>query len=223
MPTPMLLGIAGEKESGKNTAAKILEGLCGNDYRFSSKGLADVLKISAAKALGFEEEDDEALIRCMDQLKTCGTVTTTIEWGPNDVQEIRISGREYLQFYGTEAHREVFGDSFWIDYLIPTDEARLYRRWGQPDQSLTQMMMVTDCRFPNEVERVKRLGGLVLEVKKSSSHSGDKHASEKPLPRHLVDEIIHNNGTIEGFEEILVRFFNRRMRAGLSSGSGRWD
>lgn len=224
MTTPMLLGIAGKKKSGKNTAASILEEWCGDEYTARSQGLADVLKVSAARALGLVKETPEQCIAAMDVLKFCGDITTNIEHGQHDIQEIMISGREYLQFYGTEAHREVFGDSFWIDYLLPIDKMSLYRKWGQSDGStLTALMMVTDVRFPNEAERVKEHGGFVLEIRKpEDDEDGDQHASEQRLPARLVDEIINNDEGIAEFDIKIMDFAERRIRDGLGSGLGRW-
>lgn len=227
MTTPMLLGIAGKKKSGKNTAAAILEEWCGDKFTHRSQGLADVLKVSAARALGLIEETPEQCIEVMDTLKFCGDITTRIEHGQHDVQEISISGREYLQFYGTEAHRQVFQDSFWIDYLLPLNEAQLYRKWMQEgvtgEGSLTALMMVTDVRFPNEAERVKEHGGLVLEIRKpEDEEDGDQHASEQRLPAHLVDEIINNDEGLAEFAVKVMHFGERRVKDGLQSGSGRW-
>lgn len=224
MTTPMLLGIAGKKESGKNTAARILEEWCGDKFTARSQGFADVLKVSAARALGLIEETPEQCIVAMEVLKFCGDITTRIEYEQHDVLEIVISGREYLQFYGTEAHREVFVDSFWIDYLLPLNEAMLYKKWLQPNSHrLTQLMMVTDVRFPNEAERIKDHHGFVLEVRKPEDDlEVDQHASEQRLPAHLVDEIINNDEGLAEFAVKVMHFGERRIKDGLQSGSGNW-
>jgi len=35
--------------------------------------------------------------------------------------EHSITGRQALQRYGTEGHRDVFGEDFWVDALLPVD------------------------------------------------------------------------------------------------------
>lgn len=228
---PMLLGINGVKESGKNTAARFLEEWCGELFTARSQGLADALKVSAARSLGFNGTVEECIQFC-NELKQPNVRVLVLETVTPDVslepprQEVftAVSGREFLQFYGTESHREVFGDSFWIDHLLPTDKGRLYAKWDQPDGELTQLMMVTDVRFPNEAERVKELGGLIIKIRRPEvEHGQDGHSSEKPLPAELIDEVVVNDSTPDDFRVKVCHFAQRRIFDGLKSGSGRWD
>jgi hypothetical protein len=95
----------------------------------------------------------------------------------------------------------VFGDTFWIDQVLPTpapgkpevDLHNLDYRFGGAD-----VAVITDVRYPNEAERVQALGGCVIEVTRPGLNS-DGHASETPLPRELVDLVIENDGTLEDY------------------------
>jgi hypothetical protein len=113
-----VIGLTGRARAGKDTVAGIIaDELPG--LRVVRQGFADKLKVSAALALGFEGEERE-LIATMDALKVCGSVVAKVEHGPDDVQESQLSGRHFLQRYGTEAHRNVFGEDFWLDAVLPT-------------------------------------------------------------------------------------------------------
>jgi hypothetical protein len=236
MQTPMLLGIAGFKESGKDTAGKFLKEWCAlNRFRGRTQGLADDLKWSAALALGFEGTREEC-IAFANSLKADGVYVEVMKFNSREELDAdpevqykspimtKITGREFLQNYGTESHREVFGDDFWIDNLIPLDEVRLARKWGEQDGPsglllMPDLMMVTDCRFPNEAERVKDLNGFVLEIQKPDQVNNDSHVSEKPLPREMVDKIIFNNGTLDEFAQKIRHWFDIEVSGALRSGS----
>lgn len=89
----VIIGIHGQSRSGKDTVCQILM----ERYpaiNFEKQGFADALKVSAARAFGLEGSDPE-LIAKMDDLKSEGQISTP--WG-------KISGRQFLQYYGTEAH-----------------------------------------------------------------------------------------------------------------------
>lgn len=222
---PMLLGIHGKRRSGKNTAAEILESWCGDKFVARSQGFADDLKKSGLASLGAFKHvlsEDALMVEWMalaNALKEEGFITITIP----GVADWTITGLEYWQFTGTEGHRDIFDPDFWINNLIPKDKGHLYAKWDQPDGSLSQLMMVTDVRFPNEAERIKELGGLVLKVRRPEAEVEVKHDSEKDLPAHLVDEVIVNDEGLNEFKRKVMHFADRRLHAGLQSGSGRWD
>lgn len=65
--------------------------------------------------------------------------------------------REWLQQEGTECGRDVYGEDMWVNALM----ARLTRVeevWG------FSSFVVTDVRFPNEVEAIQERGGRVYRI-----------------------------------------------------------
>ncbi len=62
---------------------------------------------------------------------------------------------------------------------------------------LRPTVLVTDVRFANEAELVKRHGGLVIKVWRTINDGKpkDTHASEAGIPEQLVDYTFENNGT----------------------------
>jgi hypothetical protein len=98
--------------------------------------------------------------------------------------------RQYLQHYGTEAHRAVFGPNFWVDNVDLSHEGKV--------------VVVTDVRFANEAQAVSDAGGVVVNVQgpPEVENAGDGHASELPLPRALIDYYIDNSRRSDGFESL---------------------
>lgn len=180
----MIIGLTGKAQSGKDTAYHFLrEGL---DVEVKRISFAKALKESAAAAIGANGPDPVAL---MDELKLTGKIRVEVNgygW--------TISGREYLQRYGTEAHRVLFGADFWIDRALPSNTSHSGR-----------LLVVTDVRFPNEASRIIHLGGQVWRIDRDSAAEVESHASEEGLPSELIDLVISNNGTKDEFRELLVR------------------
>lgn len=209
-----LIGINGFKEAGKDTTFLCIESLAHERSQVATRrGFADKLKIMAALAIGFEG-NDQFLIETMNCLKEDGGYLKTgmIEnsriSGLPIIAEKQITGRKYLQLFGGKA-RAVFGDTFWIDLVLPNprspgtwvmeEQGQLHERFEFADYGC-----VTDVRYPNEAERILALGGEVWEVINPNCVS-DGDASEQPLPRDLVTLQIPNHGTIEDLRQIVER------------------
>lgn len=189
-----VIGLHGGLESGKDTAFSMIEKVAQRPVKRDA--FADRLKQSAAAALGYKGDDPIAFC---NELKEVGQIT--IELYPGDIYKI-VTGREYLQWYGTEAHRQVFDPDFWIKAVLPDE--------GRDDLEQDTLLVITDVRFPNEAEAVRRVGGEVWEVDASKRKPRDEsHASEKRLPDGLIDYVLDNNGTLEDLE--------RNVRAALES------
>jgi hypothetical protein len=116
-----------------------------------------------------------------------------------------LTGREYLQNLGSWG-RKVFGDTFWIDQVLPTpslaSEAAEASGIDWNARNLERMypgidtLCITDTRYANEAERILALGGVVWEVVKPGA-SSDGHDSEQVLDRALITRTIVNDGTLE--------------------------
>lgn len=189
----MLLGMHGKKQAGKDTAYRRLAALFeGGDLAFYSAAIenvrrvsfADLLYRSAAAALGVTVEQ-------LNEWKTDPSVGVAVVSIHDEFHELCPEGigylgdpitvREYLQRYGTEAHRNVFGTDFWVDAVDLSHEGEL--------------IVVTDVRFPNEAEAIRKAGGRVVRIvgPPEVENTGDAHASEIPLPAQLVDHTVRND------------------------------
>ncbi|RLC98015.1 MAG: hypothetical protein DRI46_12050, partial [Chloroflexi bacterium] len=109
----MLIGIAGPAGSGKDTFANAAARAArAHDEWAVVDSFAAPLKRSAAVAIGVPEE-------ILLDHKRRGKMTVMIHNEDGITQySHKLSVRKYLQLYGTEAHRDIFGDDFWIKNLL---------------------------------------------------------------------------------------------------------
>ncbi len=206
-----IIAINGFKRSGKGTVARMLfDNHPGVVYEI---GFADKLKMFGALALGFQQRTPREQIALMDEFKLSAEIAMRYhEPGEADGRVHELTGREFLQNLGNEA-RGLFGDSFWIDMVLPQPavefdmiERRYYVSQAQNEANLSarypdvDVVAITDLRYTNEAERVKALGGVVWEVVRPGVES-DGHASEQPLPPELVDRVIVNDGSLDNLAE----------------------
>lgn len=156
----MILGLHGKMGAGKDEAAKRLALLA--PIPVVRVAYADKLKKSAAALLGCSVDD-------LERWKNDSRVSLFLcdEIGPMMDEQQTI--RSFLQRYGTEAHRDVFGQDFWLDAALPIGR----------DYS-SALYVVTDVRFENEADRIHELGGRVARVVGVNEDTGT-HLSEQVL------------------------------------------
>ena len=111
--------------------------------------------------------------------------------------------RRLLQVLGTEVGRGILGEDAWID----TIEEELGDAWAA-DPSRPQV--VTGIRFPNEIARIRYLGGELIWVERPGFGPTNGHASETTLGPHDFDEVLHNCEDLAGLE--------RRVRNQITLG-----
>lgn len=182
----MLVGLHGKAGSGKDTVYEYIAEWAEQNGRSARRdAFADRLKISAARALGFKENE----IEWMNDLKQEGSmVIVQIPEQHGYHVNHEITGREYLQYYGTEAHRDVFDPEFWVNAVLPPKED-------------DDILVITDVRFPNEGTAIREAGGQVWQIIRDGSGAGN-HASETPLDDSLVDVVIPNDRTLENLRDM---------------------
>ena len=196
----MLIGLHGKAGSGKDTVFEraLVMGERMGLTQPKRMAFADKLKQSVANLFDITVEQ-------VEQLKlTGGEGAFTVLGKP-------MSMRVLLQRYGTEAHREVFGDNFWVDALLPQG----YWHDGH-------VIFVTDVRFPNEAQRIRQLGGQVYRIQADSELDGAAagHASEIVLPSELIDGVIDNTIRNDGFTNLdkevrrILSYFPTREEVG---------
>ena len=100
------------------------------------------------------------------------------------------SPRELLQTLGTEWGRESVHPEIWV-------RTAMRRAAG------CRLAVITDCRFTNEAQAIRRAGGFVWQVRRRAAGLGGnagRHSSEAGIPEELVDLRIDNNGTLGDLE-----------------------
>ena len=138
----MIIGIVGLIGAGKDTIADYLV----NIHQFRRESFANSLKDAVAAVFNWERELLE------------GRTKQSREWReqPDPWWSTRlgqpITPRWVLQYWGTEVCRKGFHDDIWIASL----ENKI--RNSRDD------IVISDCRFPNEIKAIKAAGGIVIRV-----------------------------------------------------------
>lgn len=172
----LILGLNGLKGSGKDTVAAYLI----KEYQFERRAFADPLKKSVAALLDIPYHK-------IDQYKNDpGIWIELTDGGSERILDVPITFRTFLQRYGTESHRGVFGEDFWLDHTLPKDGFYSGRK-----------IVITDCRFDNEAHRIHKCGGNIIEIRRPALNKSDTHESEQPLSPKLVDAILNNDKDLD--------------------------
>ena len=110
----------------------------------------------------------------------------------------QMTARQVLQTVGTEFFRSI-QHNVWADATI---------RRIQQDNPL--VALIGDCRFPNEVEAVKRAGGTVIKLTRNLYNSD--HASETALDPENYDQsnfdlvVDNQNMTIQEQWRVVINY-----------------
>ena len=204
----MIIGLTGKKNSGKDTAAKYLV----ENYGYERKAFADSLKKSVAALfeIPFEKvdeykDDKGGTLPRVEVVVDVASPTRDEDGNMADfghgTYQYSMSWREFLQRYGTESHREIFGYDFWVDQVLP------YPHRDTESYSLSkEKLVISDVRFDNEALRVREYGGWVVEiVRPSLADVIDTHASEQiPKPDYQIINLDNNMSSLyTGLDEFM--------------------
>lgn len=139
----MIIGIVGFINSGKDTIADYLV----NSHSFRRESFANSLKDCVAAVFGWDRTMLEGRTKqARDWREQVDAWWATRLGLPN------LTPRWVLQQWGTEVCRRGFHDDIWIASL----EQKL--RASRDD------IVISDCRFPNEIAAIRAAGGLVVRV-----------------------------------------------------------
>jgi hypothetical protein len=179
----LIIGLNGFRESGKDTAGAYLV----KHYGFHRLSFAEPLKQSVANLFDISLEE-------IEEWKNWPSVRVNLS-GPSgrmtrDIKKYSdMDFRTFLQRYGTEAHRDVFGENFWVDQAMSQiEEGKNY--------------VFTDARFPNELMAIRKAKGLTVRIERDVT-TNDAHRSEAVPPRWLIDRYLHNSRDFEFLYEQL--------------------
>ena len=205
----MIIGICGFIGSGKDTIADYLT----NFHGFRRESFANTLKDAVAQVFGWDRTMLEG------RTKQAREWREQIDpWWAERLNMPNLTPRWVLQYWGTEVCRRAFHDDIWIASL----ENKL--RNSKDD------IVISDCRFPNEIASIKNAGGIVVRVvrgeepewynsavsfnkgpERNSSWALSKaeldkhkiHASETAWVGTKFDAVLDNNRTIDDlFEQV---------------------
>lgn len=134
--------------------------------------------------------------------------------GERKVFESCWTGRKISQFIGTECFRRVW-PKVWTNWTIK--DARHILGHTKNIVVAKDFVVITDCRFPEEVAAVKEAGGEVWRIKRAAASVGLKgHESETAqdkIPDAACAAVIDNNGSLEALRGKLTTEFDRFLAA----------
>jgi hypothetical protein len=141
----MIIGICGFIGSGKDTAADYLV----NFHGYRRESFASSLKDAIASVFGW----DRTLLEGRTAQSRVWREQLDLWWSERlGIHE--LTPRWVLQHWGTEVLRQGFHNDIWIASL----ENKL--RNSQDD------IVITDCRFPNEIKAIRAAGGKIIWIKR---------------------------------------------------------
>jgi hypothetical protein len=193
----MIIGICGFIGSGKDTVADYLV----NFHEFRRESFASTLKDAVSAVFGWDRTMLEGRTKEAREWRE-----QVDPWWAERLAMPTLTPRWVLQYWGTEVCRKAFHDDIWIASL----ENKL--------RNSKDHVVISDCRFPNEISSIKNAGGKIIWVQRGqlpdwyetavSANLGHNwafqelkmrkiHASETAWVGTEFDAIVDNNGTIE--------------------------
>jgi len=195
--TKQIIGICGFIGSGKDTAADYLV----NFHEFRRDSFAATLKDAVAAVFGWDRELLEGRTKQAREWRE-----QVDPWWAERLDMPNLTPRWVLQWWGTEVCRKAFHNDIWIASL----ESRL--------RNSNDNIVISDCRFPNEIKAIKEANGKVIWVQRgelpswhimaAKANHGDVvaaeklkslgvHASETAWVGTDFDAVIDNNDTVD--------------------------
>ena len=141
----MIIAICGLIGSGKDTTADYLV----NIHQFRRDSFARTLKDAVAVVFGWDRELLEG------HTKESRVWREQVDaWWADRLDIPHLTPRWVLQNWGTEVCRKGFHNNIWVASL----ENRL--------RKTTDDIVISDCRFPNEIEALRAVGARVICVER---------------------------------------------------------
>lgn len=164
-----LIGLVGVKHSGKDTVANYIKS---NYEHVTTHAFAKPLKEACKTLFLFTDEQlhDPSQKEKMDE-----------RWN--------MSPRQAFQFIGTDVFRKTICSDFWLLH---------FSFWFEQLQKTdNQIVVITDVRFQNEVDLLKKMGGTIIKINRQTELQ-DNHESEQGIHTLVnIDYEINNNSSLD--------------------------
>jgi hypothetical protein len=213
----MIIGVCGFIGSGKDTIADYLT----NFHGCRRESFANSLKDAVSHVFGWDRTMLEGRTKQAREWRE-----QVDPWWSERLGMPNLTPRWVLQYWGTEVCRRSFHDDIWIASL----ENKL--------RNSTDDIVISDCRFPNEIKSIRDAGGIIVWVKRGelpewyewalnanqgengnmkwaiSKHNLEKfgiHASETAWVGTKFDAVLENNTSIDDLFEKVKNLVEDRL------------
>lgn len=173
----MIVGITGRIGSGKDTIAEYLIA----NYGYQRMSYASTLKDAVASIFHWDREMLEGSTKESREQRE-----KVDEWWAKRLDIPHLTPRWVLQYFGTDVCRKAFHDDIWIASL----ENKLAK--------MGDNVVISDCRFPNELNSLKRLGATTIRVER-----GEK-------PNWYLDALIVSMGEQHPMYNVAMTFLKEK-------------
>jgi len=179
---PRPIGLCGRPGAGKNATADVLAEV----YKYRQASFAEALRIEVANVLlapefrvPFEILNDPRLDELSYLLWKCKGMDPWVKPTPPEL-------RRTLQQYGTE-YRRAQDPDYWVKQI-----------------QVDPITVVTDVRFPNEIQRRREAGGRLWYVHRTYlPEEVIPHKSEE-IDVDSADRVLWNDGTLGELREQVI-------------------
>lgn len=169
----MIIGVCGLIGSGKDTIADYLV----NIHGFRRDSFANSLKDAVSAVFGWDRDMLEGRSRHSREWRE-----QVDAWWAHRLGIPHLTPRWILQHWGTDVIRNAFHDDIWIASL----ENKL--------RSTTDDVVISDCRFPNEIEAIRAQGGSVIRVVRGADPDWYRYAELANLGQEFAATALKNIG-----------------------------
>jgi hypothetical protein len=181
---PKIIGLCGRKRVGKGTMAEILSARFGYG------------QISFAQPMRW----------MLDGVHSCIPHLFDVDVWSDEFKEethpvfLGRTGRHILETLGTEWGRNQIGDNLWTHIAMLRAEEAIADGYR---------IVISDVRFPNEIEAIHKANGLVYYISRPGHDEGEAtHVSDEAhKSRELCDYEIINDSSLEDFKEGVFAHF----------------
>ena len=203
-----LISISGSAGHGKDTVARIIQWLLSGSGAGSIPLEECVLDNSRYFDAWLYDNSGFEIKKFAGKLKEIASILTGVpihKWEDQDFKNEKmpedwgvtyrefhwsITYREFLQRLGTEAMRDNLHNDIWVNALFSDYKPQKLSEYNP------SRWIITDTRFPNEFNAVKKRGGLMLKVVRTEKDS----AGNRVLSNHIRSEIHSSETALEGYD-----------------------
>lgn len=184
-----IIALSGYARSGKDEAAKALV----EEHGFVQVAFADKLRevLYALDPWVVAYNNDTGQNEC----RILHGVIDEFGWDGYKETRFSLEIRRLLQRLGTEAGRKTLWDSIWIDAAFANlnEDAKV---------------VVSDARFINEFEAVRKRGGTIWRVERPGVGPANDHPSEtEAVDYEYFDAELVNDGTLEEWKTLVSMMY----------------